>query len=233
MKTPRIAINPILSATRLLLLGAILCPPMLRADKATVHPRPDPARFAKEIAAFDDAWKKDPAPTGGIVFTGSSSVRLWDVKKAFPDLPVLNRGFGGSVANDLNVYAGQVVLRYKPKVLVVYTGSNDLHAKLEPEEAFADYEKFLLLVHEKLPDTRVIVSSVKFAPSRVTEMDAVKKLNGMLESWCREKTWVRWVEATSFVIGADGQPIESLYRSDRLHLNDDGYAKWNAIIGPV
>ena len=35
------------------------------------------------------------------------------------------------------------------------------------------------------------------------------------------------------LIGEDGLPIAGLYRADRLHLNDDGYAKWNAIIGPV
>ncbi|MEI6536741.1 MAG: GDSL-type esterase/lipase family protein, partial [Verrucomicrobiaceae bacterium] len=164
---------------------------------------------------------------------GSSSVRFWKVNEAFPDLPVLNRGFGGSVANDLIAYADEVVLRYKPKVLVVYTGGNDLHAKLTPGESFDDYTKFLMLAHEKLPAMRVIVSSVKVAPIRATEIESVKKLNALLEEWAKDKSWVRWVEATNYLIGNDGQPLENLYRSDRLHLNDDGYAKWNSIIGPV
>ena len=178
--------------------------------------------------------RRNPPSPGGIIFTGSSSVRLWDVKKAFPDLPVLNRGFGGSVANDLIVYAEQVVLRYKPKVLVVYTGSNDIHAKLEPQEVFADYDKVPLAGPCQTARTRAS-SSVpsRWRPAASTEMAQVKELNVLLEAWCHDKPWVRWVEATSYLIGSDGQPIESLYRSDRLHLNDEGYAKWNAIIGPV
>jgi len=160
-------------------------------------------------------------------------VRLWKVGEAFPDLPALNRGFGGSVANDLSVYANEVVLRYEPKVLVVYTGSNDIHAKLTVKEALEDYAKFLELAHAKLPAAKVIVSSVKVAPVRITEMDAVKQLNVLLEAWCKDKPWITWVEATNYVLNESGQPREEFYRSDRLHLNDAGYAKWNAIMGPV
>jgi hypothetical protein len=208
------------SLVALLLLPALV----LRADETTARPRPDPARFAGEIAEFDNAEKANPPARGGIVFTGSSSVRLWKVDEAFP---------GGSNANDLVAFADRVVLRYRPKVLVVYTGSNDLHAKLTPAEALADYAKFLTMVHEKLPTARVVVSSVKFAPSRASEMDAVRQLNAALESWTKDKPWIRWVEASSYLLDSNGRPIESLYRADRLHLNDEGYAKWNAIIGPV
>ena len=213
------------------LLGAITC---ARADEAAPHKRPDPARFAKDIAKFDDEEKSNPPPRGGIVGTGSSSMRLWDLKKAFPDLPVLNRGFGGSVANDLIVYAENVVLRYQPKILIVYTGSNDINAKLTPQEALADYTKFLELVHAKLlPTTKIIVCSVKYAPVRIKQMDDVKALNVLLENYTKGKDWLRWVESSRYVLREDGQPDEALYRKDRLHLNDDGYAKWNAIIGPV
>lgn len=207
---------------------------LLRADE-TAHARPNPARFAKDIAKFDlEEQSASPPSREGIVFTGSSSVRFWKVTEAFPDLPVLNRGFGGSVANDLVVYAENVALRYRPKVLVVYTGSNDLHAKLTPEEAFADYTKFLNLMHEKLPKTLILLCSVKVSPSRVTEMPAVKQLNALLEPWSRDKPWITWVESTAYLVGSDGQPVDNLFRSsDHLHLNDDGYAKWNAIVSPV
>jgi lysophospholipase L1-like esterase len=205
----------------------------LRADEAA-HERPDPARFAKSIADFDKSDEESPPAKDGIVFTGSSSVRFWKVTEAFPDLPVLNRGFGGSVANDLVVYADKVVLRYHPKVLVVYTGSNDLHAKLTPAETLSDYTKFLQLVHEKLPQTKVIVCSVKVAPVRASEMSQVKALNGLLEAWVEDKPWITWIESTQYLIGEDGQPIDKLFRStDHLHLNDEGYAKWNAIVSPV
>jgi len=223
---PRLLLLPILAAA--------LCWQPLRADETAGHKRPDPARFAKAIADFDKADAETPPPKDGIVFTGSSSVRFWKVTEAFPDLPVLNRGFGGSVSNDLIVYADKVVLRYQPKVLVVYTGSNDLHAKLTPAETLSDYTKFLQLVHEKLPQTKVIVCSVKVAPIRSVEVPLVRQLNGLLETWCKQQPWITWIESTQYLLGEDGQPIDKLFRStDHLHLNDEGYAKWNAIVSPV
>src|SRR4051812_41354764 len=65
---------------------AALCLPCPAETK-----RPDPVRFAKEIAKFDSDDAANPPAHGGIVFTGSSSVRMWKVNEAFPDLPVLNR----------------------------------------------------------------------------------------------------------------------------------------------
>ncbi len=197
--------------------------------------RPDPARFAKEIAKFDaEETSATPPPRGQIVFTGSSSIRLWKLENSFPTLPVLNRGFGGSVANDLIVYFDRVVLRYQPKILVLYTGSNDLNAKLTVDEAFADYTKFLDMVHEKLPETRVLVNSVKYSEKRIEQMDKVRALNVKLEAWCREHAWSRYVESAAHLLDKDGRPrTAEVFRADKLHLNDKGYEEWTAILRPV
>src|SRR6188768_1777652 len=183
--------------------------------------RPDSARFAKEIAKFDSDDAASPPAKGGIVFTGSSSVRMWKVNEAFPDLPVLNRGFGGSVSNDLVTYSDKVVLRYEPKILVVYTGGNDLHGNakaspplpgLAPEEVLADYTKFLNLVHERLPKTRVLVHAVRTGPVRITELEAAERFNGLLKAWCADKPWIRWFDVPKALVKDGNAPLsEDLY----------------------
>ena len=203
------------------------------ADEAPTK-RPDPKRFAKEIEKFTSEDAANPPAKGGIVFTGSSSMRLWSTLKTdFPDLPVLNRGFGGSVANDLSVYANEVVLRYEPKVLVTYTGSNDINAKLTVSEALSDYTKFLELVHSKLPATRVILNSVKVSTKRVEQVKSVKELNVALEAWVKDRPWVTWVDSTSHLVDKDGRIRDEIFRTDHLHLNADGYAEWKKILEPV
>jgi lysophospholipase L1-like esterase len=193
-------------------------------------PRPKPERFAKEIAAF----AKQEVVKGGIVFTGSSSIRRWtDLQKDFPGLPVLNRGFGGSVANDLTVYAETIVIRHEPKILVTYTGSNDLNAKLTPPEVLEDYTKFLNLVHGKLPQTKVILNAVKISLKRVTQIPQVHELNRLLQDWAKDKPWVRYVDSTSYLADDKGQPIRDFYVDDLLHLSPKGYAEWTKILGPL
>lgn len=193
-------------------------------------PRPDPARFAKEISTF----AAQPADNGGIVFTGSSSIRLWKtLKQDFPDLPVLNRGFGGSVANDLIVYFDTIIGRHEPKLIVTYTGSNDINAKLTPPEALEDYTKFLEMAHTHFPQTRVIITSVKIGEKRIAQIPQVHELNKLLKKWADEREWVRYVDCTSYLADSEGKPIRKYYASDLLHLSTEGYAEWTKILSPI
>ena len=93
-----------------------------------------PARWEEAIAAFEQQDKISPPPQDGIVFVGSSSIRLWDVKKAFPDLPGINRGFGGSHMGDSDHFADRIVIPYKPRVVVVFAGGNDIASGTSPEQ---------------------------------------------------------------------------------------------------
>lgn len=192
--------------------------------------RPDPARFAGEIAAFAS---QEPEK-GGIVFTGSSSIRSWSaLKNDFPGLPVVNRGFGGCVSNDMIVFFDTIVARHEPKLLVTYCGSNDIEEKLSVEEAFEDYTKFLTLAHERLPKTHVVLTSVKIAPRRAHQIPQVRELNQRLEAWCNGKDWLRFVDCTTYLANSADQPIPGYYVGDLLHLSPEGYAKWQAILEPV
>ncbi|MCP5544346.1 MAG: hypothetical protein H7A49_10640 [Akkermansiaceae bacterium] len=202
------------------------------AEDATAvpAPRPDPARFAGEIETFAG----QPPETGGIVFTGSSSIRLWErLREDFPGLPVVNRGFGGCVANDMVAYFDTIVARHEPKLLVLYVGTNDLHVPLSVEEAFADYRRFLGMVREKLPGTRIIVNSLKVAPSRMGQLPAVFEMNKRLRALAEGDGMIRFLDSTEYLMDQDGQPIKSLFRDDQLHLSPVGYAHWLILLDPV
>jgi lysophospholipase L1-like esterase len=192
-------------------------------------PRPDPQTFAHEVAAFE----KRPVQKGGIVFTGSSSIRMWPrLKRDFTGLPVTNHGFGGSVSNDLIVHFDTLVARDEPKLLVVYSG-NDLHKNLSVSEAFDDLTGFLDLARDRFPNIRAILNPVKIARSRSAEIPRVHELNRRLEAWASHREWVRYIDSASYLADADGRPIAEYYREDELHLSPAGYVKWHEILAPV
>ena len=62
-------------------------------------------RWESAVAVFEAADKKSPPPKDAVLFVGSSSIRLWDLEKSFPDLATINRGFGGSQMSDAVRYA--------------------------------------------------------------------------------------------------------------------------------
>ena len=51
---------------------------------ASELPDLDPLRFATEIMAFQQWEAKNTLPEGGILFVGSSSIRMWPTAVAFP-----------------------------------------------------------------------------------------------------------------------------------------------------
>src|SRR5687768_5916552 len=139
-------------------------------------------KWAKEMAAFEEQDRKDPA-VGGVVFVGSSSIRLWDLKKSFPDVPALNRGFGGSVIPDSVARVDLLVIRHKPQIVVFYAGDNDIAAGRTPQQVFDDYKAFVSKVHAALPATRIAFIAIKPSIQRWALVDKVRAANALVREY--------------------------------------------------
>ena len=143
-----------------------------------------PEKWEETIKAFEEEDLQNPPPELPILFIGSSSIRKWSVQEWFPQLPVLNRGFGGSQFSDLNYYFDRIVLPYAPSYVVLYSGDNDLAVGLTPEETFAQYEAFVNKVHDAFPETVVIVIAIKPSIARLHLLNEVIETNDLIGEHC-------------------------------------------------
>src|SRR3990170_8119764 len=112
---------------RLAVASITACGLALHAAEPTPrHPDPDPLRFEPDVLAFE-AWdRQNSPPRDAVLLVGSSSIRMWPTAESFPELSVINRGFGGSHASDVNHFAERIVLKYEPRTIVFYAGDNDV-----------------------------------------------------------------------------------------------------------
>ncbi|MEN6576560.1 MAG: GDSL-type esterase/lipase family protein [Phycisphaerales bacterium] len=194
----------------------------------------DPTRFESDIRAFEQADIASPPPADPILFVGSSSLRMWtNLAAAFPDYPVMNRGFGGSYMSDVLYYFDRVVAVYKPALVVVYEGDNDLAGGMSVDQVYADYLTFLSLVAEKLPGTEVAFIATKPSPSRAAYLEVTRGLNSRLQTLAEKAHHLWYIDVFTPMLGADGQPRAELFGSDMLHMNADGYVLWQSVIEPV
>jgi lysophospholipase L1-like esterase len=201
---------------------------------AAKKPQPTgPERFESEIAEFEKWDRQNAVPRDGILFVGSSSIRFWQTAEAFPGLPVINRGFGGSRVPDVNYFADPIVFKYKPRTVVFYAGDNDLAGGANREQVFDDIETFRKRLRERLPNTGLIILPIKPSPSRVKFWPDAQKINSRLKAIAEKVDNVTYVDTATPLLDADGQPRKELFRNDQLHLNEKGYAIWNKILGPV
>ena len=201
------------------------------AQDATIRQaNPDPARFAAEIAAFE-AWDRQNAfPRDGILFVGSSSIRMWPTARSFPDLPVINRGFGGSHVSDVNHYVEQVVLKYRPRVVVFYAGDNDIADGKPPEQVLGDFENFVATVHRQLPDTQILYLPIKPSLLRWEKWPQMRATNVLIQQFIEKNDQLAYVDTATPMLGPDGRPRKELLLDDGLHLNAAGYRLWSGIL---
>jgi lysophospholipase L1-like esterase len=197
-------------------------------DLPPATPAAAPDKWEKEIAAMLEKDEKNPPPKEGIVFTGSSSIRLWDLAKSFPNLPVVNRGFGGSQIHDATKYATKIVTPLKPKLVVFYSGDNDLKSGKTPEKTAADFAGFCQVIHLELPKTPIWFIAIKPSPSRWSIYDKQKTANNLIRKQCeQDPDHLLYIDIVPAMLGADGEPVKELFVKDMLHMSPAGYKIWN------
>jgi lysophospholipase L1-like esterase len=190
-------------------------------------------RYEAEIRAFEAADRASMPAPGGIVFVGSSSIRLWTSLAAdFPGLPVLNRGFGGSTFPEANHYLARVVLRYRPRTVVLYEGDNDLALGRSPRQVLADYGEFVRRVRDSLPRTRIVFIGIKPSPSRWKLVELQREANRLVRGVVATDTLLSYVDVFEPMLGANGRPKPELFVSDSLHMTPAGYAIWRRQVAP-
>lgn len=198
---------------------------------ALAQGQPAPFKFESEIAAFEKADATKAPQSGGILFVGSSSIRLWKtLAEDFPGLNVINRGFGGSHIEDSTAMADRIVVRHKPRAIFLYAGDNDIAAGKSPERVFADFKAFEEKVRAALPEVQIAYIAIKPSPSRWALADKVREANRLIRDHAERTPRLRFVDVYTPMIGADGLPRASLFVSDRLHMNAKGYALWTALV---
>jgi lysophospholipase L1-like esterase len=190
-------------------------------------------RWEEALAAFAAADLKTTPEPGSVLFVGSSSIRLWDnLEQQFAEARVLKRGFGGSRLTDCVKHLDRLVIKYRPRLVMLYAGDNDLAEGGSPEDVLTRVQAFAQGVHRRLPDTRIMFISIKPSPARRALIHKARAANELVRAYANEHPLVDYVDVFTPMLTVDGSPRAELFRKDALHLNDQGYALWRKIIRP-
>jgi lysophospholipase L1-like esterase len=185
--------------------------------------RPNPSQWEAEMRAFEEADKKQfPAPNG-IVFTGSSTIRLWKTfAQDFPRHQTINRGFGGSNLADATYFVDRIVTPYKPRQVVLFAGTNDIAANHPPEQVALDFLAFVTKIKVALPGTRIAYIEMTTSPSRWEQRDRVVYANKLIRDTCGRMD-AQFIPVRERLFDKTYKPRPELFIKDQLHLNADGY----------
>jgi len=191
--------------------------------------------FANEIAAFKHQDSIRFPPKDGILFIGSSSIRLWtDLEQRFPGKPIIRRGVGGSELWQLvDYYTPYILFPYHPRKIFIYAGENDIAGGKNADFVFDEFKKLYAMIRKQLPEAKIYYLSIKMSPSREKYFKEVAVANNSIEKFLAGKPNSTFVDVNASILKmSTALPDSSLFKSDYLHLNSKGYDKWQVVLEP-
>lgn len=190
--------------------------------------------FFNEIEAFKKEDSVSPPPKNAILFVGSSSFRGWtNIQSYFPGYTIINRGFGGSSLPDVIRYASDIIVPYQPKQVVIYCGENDFTADgVTAEIVYDRFTTLFEIIRNGLPKAHILFVSFKPSPSRLKFMPEMVKANKLIKDYLKDHRRTGYVDVYSKMLLADGTPMPDIFKADKLHMTEAGYAIWQKEIKP-
>ncbi len=210
------------------------------AEPAPQAAVPPPVRWENEIAAFEKADREQQPAPGGVVFLGSSNIRMWDTLDGdFPELNAINRGVGGANLAELAEVALRLVPTAKPRAVVVSAGGNDIAAGATAEavrDAFASLVKNL---RAELPDVKIAFLAMTPSEKRWEQRDRQREANEAVRDFIAARVaaegnaaGMSYIDANAAFLGPDDLPAVECFLDDKLHPSTIGNARRATIIRP-
>ena len=192
-------------------------------------------RYQKELDRFAREDERKGIRTGGIVFTGSSSIKMWrHLEDNMAPIQVLNRGFGGATMPEVNGHFELLIARHQPRIVVLYAGENDISNNIYGvADPLGSLQRYMSMMEESLPYTKTIFVSMKPSPLRWEWWEKISDGNALVKAYCDKTPNLDYLDVTADMIGEDGRPRPEIFLRDSLHMNQNGYDLWTKRIKPL
>lgn len=195
---------------------------------------PSPSRFEKNVRDYEEIDRLQSPPQGAILLAGDSQFFRWKtVAEDLPDYTIVNRGIDSFQFSDLLQFTDQLVLKHRPRLIVLHVGGNDVHNGKTPDRVLADFQAFVTKVHAALPGVPIAFSSITPGPGRWDEAEVRRKTNRVIKDYIATQRGLLFIDLWDAMLTPDGQPREDLWVADRIHPNHAGYLIRVKIMRPL
>jgi lysophospholipase L1-like esterase len=193
-----------------------------------------PPRFAEDVATIKSYDKIYAIPDNPIVFVGSSSIRKWEtLPLTFGSYNVINRGIGGAVVEDIIYHLDDLVIKYKPRQIVLYVGENNLPNEKDTPDSIVKKTAILIRgIRVKLPDVPIIYIALKPSPVRDKFQQKCMETNKLIRDLVVKEHNISFVDIYTPML-KNGKSRPELFVEDMLHMNGAGYAIWEKLVKPL
>jgi len=191
-------------------------------------------RFERNVLAYEAADKTNPPPQNAILLAGDSQFFRWKTfEEDLPGYTIINRGIDSFQTSDLIYFTDRLVLPYKPRMIVMHVGGNDVNSGKSPERILEDFKTFVAKVRTVMPDVPIAFSSTTPGPARISEWEKRKQTNKLIKDYIATQQHLLFIDLWDAMLTPDGKAREDLWVADRIHPNHEGYLIRVKIMRPM
>lgn len=191
-------------------------------------------RFEKQVQAYEAADKASPPAKGAVLLAGDSQFFRWKtLAEDLPEYTIINRGIDSFQFSDILHFYDRLVLPYKPRMIVLHVGGNDVHNAKTAERVLEDFKTFVAKVRATQPKVPIAFSSLTPGPGRWDEADRRKQTNKLIKEYIATQKNLHFIDLWDAMLTPDGKPREELWVADRIHPSHEGYLLRVKIMRPL
>ncbi len=180
-------------------------------------------KVIKEVKVVDDNY----------LFLGDSITELYDLKKYYSKLPVINSGKSGYTTQNILDHLEKMAYQYNPSKVFLLIGTNDLELEVDNEVVVDNIKKIVSNIKKRRPYSKIYLESIypinnseneKVSPLIVQghrHNEDITQINKKLAQFAKEEN-ITYIDLYSKLVGEDGL-LKLEYTVDGLHISDDGY----------
>ena len=189
---------------------------------------PSPDVWDKELQAYARDDRTSTLPKNPIVVVGGRRVTLWtELPDVLADKPVLMRGLGDAIVEDITYNYTALIGYYRPSAVVLLPANSEFHIRdnKSPEALVAAIQDL------EAEDARhgITRQFYVFAPLKSLmfpgDDPVVEETTRLLQAWASENERVTILDGNAVLRDSSGKPKPGYYLGDGINLNDAGYLR--------
>lgn len=169
------------------------------------------------------------------LFLGDSITEWYDLKKFYPDMPVVNSGFNAHTTEHILKDMEKRIYQYNPSKIFLLIGTNDLIKDKSNDDIVKNIGKIISGIQKNRPYSEIYLESIlpvnrddddKIDLDMVNNKRSnkrIREINEKLKVLAKEKK-VTYIDLYD-ELDDDNGSLDINYTKEGLHLSDEGYQK--------
>lgn len=216
-----------------LALMCLVCFQVAAIDPLGKYRKAATEKWEADIEQLEKLDTEEIDPEHAVLFIGSSSIRRWDsIAEDMAPWPTIRRGYGGAKLSDLAIFVERLVAPHQFDALVIFVGNDISGSDVDktPTEVLELYQTIVRIVREIRKEQPIFFIAITPTGKRYAVWDKINQANKLIEDYCATETDLHFIATVDKYLMDDGKPNDALFVEDRLHLNQQGYRIWAALI---